>query len=127
MIHGSVHSGIVSQGENERKEKGTRNARRIAGSGFNRRSGSHVKHLVMKSIKSSSSDLRTWANVFEEGRRRRPFELTTGRGAPVESVGTDHCISNCMRGDKKGATHQRTASASNFYRSSDDQGHRELP
>ena len=61
------------------------NARRRAGSGLSRRSGSHVRHLEMKSTKDSSSDLSTWARVFEPGRLRRPFELTTGRGAPAES------------------------------------------
>ena len=32
---------------------------RIAGSGLSRRSGSHVRHLAIKSMKSSSSVLRT--------------------------------------------------------------------
>lgn len=44
----------------------------------------------MKSTKSSSSHLRTCASVFAPGRRRFPFEFTTGRGAPVESGEVKH-------------------------------------
>lgn len=62
------------------------NSRRRAGSGLSRRSGSQIKHFAMKSMNNSSSDLSTCAKLFVEGRRRRPFELTTGRGAPVESA-----------------------------------------
>jgi hypothetical protein len=58
---------------------------RIAFWGLMRRSGSHTRHLETKSIKSSSSQRRTWASVFVPGLLLRPFEFTTGRGAPVES------------------------------------------
>lgn len=67
-------------------EKKSANSRRVAGSGFIRRSGSQARHLLIKSTKRSSSDLRICANVFDEGRLLLPFELTTGRGAPVESI-----------------------------------------
>ena len=55
--------------------------------GFRRRSGSQCKHLAMKSTKCSSSHRKTCASVLLPGRRRRPRELTTGRGAPVRSDG----------------------------------------
>lgn len=58
---------------------------RIAFWGLIRRSGSHIRHLETKSTKSSSSQRRTWARVFVPGLLLRPFEFTTGRGAPVES------------------------------------------
>ena len=58
---------------------------RIAFWGLMRRSGSHMRHLETKSTKSSSSQRRTWARFFVPGLLLRPFELTTGRGAPVES------------------------------------------
>ena len=58
---------------------------RIAFWGLIRRSGSHMRHLETKSTKSSSSQRRTWARFFVPGLLLRPFELTTGRGAPVES------------------------------------------
>ena len=58
---------------------------RIAFWGLIRRSGSHTRHLETKSTKSSSSQRRTWARVFVPGLLLRPFEFTTGRGAPVES------------------------------------------
>jgi hypothetical protein len=54
--------------------------------GFSRRSGSQIKHLVMKSMNSASSHRRTWASVLLPARRLRPLELTTGRGAPVASA-----------------------------------------
>ena len=60
---------------------------RIAFWGLIRRSGSHIRHLETKSTKSSSSQRRTWARVFVPGLLLRPFEFTTGRGAPVESSG----------------------------------------
>lgn len=53
---------------------------------FRRRSGSQVKHLPMKSTKSSSSHLRTACRLLAPGRLRRPLLSTTGRGAPVESA-----------------------------------------
>lgn len=56
---------------------------RRAACGFRRRSGSHTRHFEMKSTKSSSSQRRTCCRVLDPGRRLRPFELTTGRGAPV--------------------------------------------
>lgn len=59
---------------------------RIAGSGLIRRSGSQTRHLPMKSTKRSSLHLSTCASVLVPGRRRLPFELTTGRGTPVESA-----------------------------------------
>lgn len=58
---------------------------RIAFWGLMRRSGSHTRHLATKSTKSSSSQRRTWASVLVPGLLLRPFEFTTGRGAPVES------------------------------------------
>lgn len=58
---------------------------RRAVSGFIRRSGSQMRHLERKSMKSSSLQLRAELRVFESGRRRLPLLLTTGRGAPVES------------------------------------------
>lgn len=54
--------------------------------GLSRFSGSQVKHFDMKSIKSSSSHFRAEASVLVPGRRRLPFTLTKGRGAPVASV-----------------------------------------
>jgi hypothetical protein len=58
---------------------------RIAFWGLIRRSGSHTRHLETKSTKRSSSQRRTWERVFVPGLLLRPFEFTTGRGAPVES------------------------------------------
>jgi len=58
---------------------------RIAFWGLMRRSGSHTRHLETKSTKSSSSQRRTWDRLFVPGLLLRPFEFTTGRGAPVES------------------------------------------
>lgn len=58
---------------------------RIAFWGLMRRSGSHTRHLATKSMKSSSSQRRTWARDLVPGLLLRPFEFTTGRGAPVES------------------------------------------
>jgi hypothetical protein len=77
-------SGIVATG-GARLRPATIHGWRIAGPGFIRRSGSQVRHLLMKSINSSSLHLSTWASVFEFGRRRLPFALTNGRGAPVAS------------------------------------------
>lgn len=58
---------------------------RRAAWGLIRRSGSQTRHLEMKSRKSSSSVRKTWASDLVPGRLRRPFELTTGLGAPVVS------------------------------------------
>jgi len=77
-------SGTVATG-GVRLRPATIHGWRIAGPGFIRRSGSQVKHLLMKSIKSSSLHLSTWASVLEFGRRRLPLALTNGRGAPVAS------------------------------------------
>lgn len=77
-------SGIVATG-GARLRPATIHGWRMAGPGFIRRSGSQVRHLLMKSINSSSLHLSTWASVFEFGRRRLPFALTKGRGAPVAS------------------------------------------
>lgn len=49
----------------------------------------------MKSIKTSSSHLRTEAKDLAPGRRRRPLLSTTGRGAPVESA--RKCVSGGLR------------------------------
>jgi len=49
------------------------------------RSGSQTRHFAMKSTKSSSLHLRTCASVLVPGRRRRPLELITARGAPLGS------------------------------------------
>ena len=78
-------SGVAATG-GARLRPATIHGCRIAGPGFIRRSGSHVRHLLMKSIKSSSLHLRTWARVFEFGRRRFPLALTNGRGEPVAST-----------------------------------------
>ena len=78
-------SGIAATG-GARLRPATIQGCRIAGPGFIRRSGSQVRHLLMKSINSSSLHLSTWASVFEFGRRRLPFALTNGRGAPVASI-----------------------------------------
>ncbi len=61
------------------------NGWRNADWGFSRRSGSHARHFPIKSTNESSSHLRTCARVLLPGRLRRPFEFTTGRGAPVVS------------------------------------------
>lgn len=53
--------------------------------GFILRSGSHTRHFATKSTNSSSLHRRTWARVFVPGRRRRPLELMTVRGAPFVS------------------------------------------
>jgi hypothetical protein len=58
----------------------------MAGCGLRRLSGSHARHLEMKSMKSSSSHLSTEASDLVPGRRRLPLALTNGRGAPVASV-----------------------------------------
>ncbi len=59
---------------------------RRAAWGFNRRSGSHSRHFVMKSTKCSSEGFfSACAKVLVPGRRLLPFEFTTGRGAPVVS------------------------------------------
>lgn len=58
---------------------------RMAAAGFNRRSGSHIKHFAMKSTKWSSSAFKTCCSVFVPGRRRLPFELATILGCPKES------------------------------------------
>lgn len=62
-----------------------RNSCLIASSGFIRLSGSHRRQRVRKSKKGSSSHLRTCWRVFDDGRRRRPFEDTVSRGLPSES------------------------------------------
>lgn len=59
---------------------------RMAACGLIRRSGSQTRHLAMKSTNSSSLHLRTWASVLVPGRRLRPLELTTARGAPLGSA-----------------------------------------
>lgn len=62
--------------------------------GFIRFSGSHIKHLVMKSMKGSSSLFSTdWIDL-EFGRRLLPLLLMTGRGAPVESYAVLESKSN---------------------------------
>lgn len=58
---------------------------RIAVWGFMRRSGSQTRHFAMKSTNSSSLHLRACASVLDPGLRRRPFEFTTGLGAPLVS------------------------------------------
>ena len=60
----------------------------IAVRGFSRLSGSQIRHLAIKSTKSASSHRNTALSVLVPGRLRRPFEFTTGRGAPEESVDT---------------------------------------
>lgn len=62
-----------------------RNGCRRAEFGLIRRSGSQLRHFAMKSTNSSSSQRKTCDNDLEPGLRLRPFELTTGRGAPVAS------------------------------------------
>ena len=62
---------------------------RRAADGFSLRSGSHTRHLAMKSTKSESSHRRTWARVLLPARLLLPFEFTHGRGAPVWSVKED--------------------------------------
>ena len=60
---------------------------RSAACGFNRRSGSHTRHLEMKSTKRSSEGFfSACASVLVPGRRLLPFEFTTGLGAPVVST-----------------------------------------
>lgn len=87
---------------------------RVAGCGLRRRSGSQVRHLAMKSMNSSSSQRRTCARVFDPARRRRPFEFTTGRGAPVESVGNEDESRKSYRKTEILA-HRRRASCESFY------------
>lgn len=82
-IHGSAEISETAVVQNES------NARRMALSGLKRRSGSQTRHFAIKSTKSSSSHLSTCERVLAPGRRRRPFELTTGRGTPVESAIND--------------------------------------
>jgi hypothetical protein len=53
--------------------------------GLSRLSGSHVKHLEIKSKKSSSFVRKTADSGFVAGRRRFPLLFTTGRGDPVAS------------------------------------------
>jgi hypothetical protein len=65
---------------------------RMAACGLIRFSGSHVRHLEMKSTKSSSVHRRTCASDFVPGRRLLPFELTTGRGPPwLSAQRTSQC------------------------------------
>ncbi len=60
---------------------------RKAACGFIRRSGSHMRHLEMKSTKSSSEGfLSACASVLVPGRRLLPFEFTTGLGLPEVST-----------------------------------------
>ncbi len=59
---------------------------RMADCGFIRRSGSQTRHLAMKSTNSSSLHLSACASVLDPGRRLRPFEFTTGLGAPLVST-----------------------------------------
>lgn len=62
---------------------------RRAACGFSRRSGSHMRHFVMKSTKCSSEGFfSACAKVLVPGRRLLPLEFTTGRGAPVVSEAT---------------------------------------
>jgi hypothetical protein len=58
----------------------------MASSGFILFSGSHRKHLAIKSKKGSSSHLRMAVRVLELGRRRLPLEETIIRGFPNESA-----------------------------------------
>jgi hypothetical protein len=58
---------------------------RKAGCGFRRFSGSHVRHLAMKSRNNSSSHFRIAASVLAPGRCRLPLALTNGRGAQLAS------------------------------------------
>ena len=58
---------------------------RSAASALSRRSGSQVRQRATKSRNSSSRVRTAEASVLVPGRRRRPRELTTGRGAPVLS------------------------------------------
>ena len=64
----------------------------MAACGFIRFSGSHVRHLEMKSTKSSSLHRSTCASDFVPGRRLLPFELTTGRGPPWLSAACQQTI-----------------------------------
>lgn len=78
--------------------------------GFMRRSGSHTRHLAMKSTNSSSLHLRACASVLDPGLRRRPFEFTTGLGAPLASelgVQTSEIFAQKI-------THRRTASCVSY-------------
>lgn len=56
-----------------------------ASSGFNRRSGSHLRHRATKSRNASSSHFNTCCKVLDDGRRLRPLEETVNRGLPMES------------------------------------------
>lgn len=53
--------------------------------GFMRLSGSQIRHLEIKSRKSTSLHFRAWLRLLEPGFRRLPLELTTSLGLPFES------------------------------------------
>lgn len=97
---------------------------RMAVWGFMRRSGSHTRHLAMKSTNSSSLHLRACASVREPGLRLRPFEFTTGLGEPFVSA---------RRSDFKTLirrwwiTHQRKAFCVSYGSQSPCQEHQVLP
>lgn len=57
-----------------------------ASSGVIRRSGSHCRQRLTKSIKLSSVDLSAWLSGLVPGRRLRPLELGLMRGKPFESI-----------------------------------------
>lgn len=91
------------------------NSWRAASSGFMRRSGSHLRHLVRKSRNDSSSHLRTWVKVLVEGRLLRPLEETVRRGLPAESKKSlrrvDFSI-RCFSGGPKTSMMQASCSCS---------------
>lgn len=91
----------------------------MAGWGLRRLSGSHVRHLEMKSTKSSSSHFKTAARDLVEGLRRLPFPLTNGRGLPVASV-VDQLI-------PLSGTYQRRACVEKPSLRCTDRGHLALP
>lgn len=57
----------------------------------------HSKHLLMKSLKTTSLQRNAWARLFEPGLRLRPFELVTHRGLHRESKKSRFRVAVLMR------------------------------
>jgi len=76
---------FVADGGGFGRRPDTTNGCRRAACGLILRSGSQTRHFAIKSKKSSSLQRNTCCKLLVPGLRRRPFELTTTRGAPLTS------------------------------------------
>jgi len=88
----------------------------IVACGLIRCSGSHVRHLEMKSTKSSSLHRRTWASDSVPGWHRLSFEFTTGRGPSWLSEGPahSHCDTSATRCLQTGVRREHICIARNL-------------